>query len=148
MKEEHLSVRALVEFTLHGEDISPAGSLRDMQEGMLGHKARQAYLGPGWEAEGPLKRTLPLDEGESTLTIAGRMDAFCDGEIPLVEEIKLWQGSVPPEEPIPAHRMQAVVYGHILCATRAVETVEIQVAYVTKGGKVRALFPETLTDPR
>lgn len=145
MASEHLSVRALVEFTLHGEDITPAGSLRDMQEGMLGHKARQACLGEGWEAEIPLKLTLPLDDGESTLTIAGRMDAFLDGEIPVVEEIKLWQGTVPPEEAIPAHRMQAVVYAHILCATRGTENVEIQVAYVTRSGNVQALFPETLS---
>ena len=144
MSEERLSVRGLVEFTLHGEDITPAGSLRDMQEGMLGHKARQACLGPGWEAEVPLKLTLPLDDGESTLVIAGRMDAFCDGETPVVEEIKLWQAGDPPEEPMAAHRMQAVVYAHILCVTRGTETVEIQVAYVTRSGKVRALFPETL----
>ena len=144
MSEERLSVRGLVEFTLHGEDITPAGSLRDMQEGMLGHKARQACLGSGWEAEVPLKLTLPLDDGESTLVIAGRMDAFRDGETPVVEEIKLWQAGDPPEEPMAAHRMQAVVYAHILCVTRGTETVEIQVAYVTRSGIVRALFPETL----
>ena len=32
-----MSVRALVEFTLHGTDIGPVGSMKDMQDGMLGH---------------------------------------------------------------------------------------------------------------
>ena len=38
---KRISVRGLVEFTLHGEDIYPSGgTLREMQEGTLGHKAR------------------------------------------------------------------------------------------------------------
>ena len=144
MQSEHLSVRGLVEFTLHGEDIAPV-SLRDMQEGMLGHKARQAALGEGWEAEVPLRLTLPLDGGEGELVLSGRMDGFRDGDVPIVEEIKLWQGKDPPETPAPAHRMQAVVYAHILCATRGLERAEIRVTYVSRGGAVRGLFPETLT---
>ena len=58
-----VSVRGLVEFTLHGEDIYPTGgALRDMQEGALGHKARQALLGEGWQAEVPLSLTVPADD--------------------------------------------------------------------------------------
>ena len=37
VEECRISVRELVEFTHHGEDIRPGGGLRDMQEGMLGH---------------------------------------------------------------------------------------------------------------
>ena len=40
------SVRQVVEFSLHGEDLSPGGSLRDMQLGALGHKARQRSKSP------------------------------------------------------------------------------------------------------
>ena len=51
MEEQRISVRELVEFTYHGEDIRPGGTIKDMQEGMLGHKARQRLLGDAWEAE-------------------------------------------------------------------------------------------------
>ena len=48
METIRLAVRALVEFTLHGEDIlRVGGTAKDMQDGMLGHKARQALLGEG-----------------------------------------------------------------------------------------------------
>ena len=144
MPAEHLSVRALVEFTFHGEDITPAASIRDMQEGMLGHKARQAALGEGWQAEVPLRLTLTAKDGDE-IELQGRMDAFRDGEIPAVEEIKLWQGKDAPEAPLPAHRMQAVVYAWILCRTRDLSTVDIRVTYVTRSGEQRALFPERLT---
>ena len=98
METIRISVRGLVEFTLHGADIRPAGSMRDMQEGMLGHKARQGLLGEGWEAEVPLALTVPVDE-EAELLLTGRMDAFCDGVVPIIEEIKLWQHKDPPLAP-------------------------------------------------
>ncbi|MBR4710607.1 MAG: ATP-dependent DNA helicase [Clostridia bacterium] len=144
MPEERISVRALVEFTYRGEDIVPTGSVRDMLEGTLGHKARQSLLGGGWEAEVPLKLSVPLEEGNSLL-IAGRMDAFRDGTPPCVEEIKLWQENRPPVAPEAAHRAQAVVYGHILCATRGLENVTVRVVYVTREGGERGVFTEELT---
>lgn len=134
-----LAVRALVEFTLHGADIHPAGSVKDMQEGMLGHKARQSHLGEGWQAEVPLNLEVPLEDEEAVLHLTGRMDAYCPGDVPWVEEIKLWQGQEPPDAPIPAHEMQAVCYGHMLCCQGA-ERVMIRVCYVTRTGQVRARF--------
>ena len=78
-----VSVRGLVEFTLHGEDIYPTGgALRDMQEGALGHKARQALLGEGWQAEVPLSLTVPADDDGGELMIAGRMAPILFGSIP------------------------------------------------------------------
>ena len=140
-----VSVRGLVEFTLHGEDIYPTGgALRDMQEGALGHKARQALLGEGWQAEVPLSLTVPADDDGGELLIAGRMDAFFDGDVPAVEEIKLWQKHEPPVEPNPAHEAQAVCYGHILCETRGVKEVRVMVTYVTRTGEIRACFDQTL----
>lgn len=141
-----LSVRALVEFTLHGEDLYPSGgSLRDMQEGMFGHKGRQQQLGEGWEAEVPLTLDVPVEEDDLSLRVGGRMDAFCDGAVPIIEEIKLSQAKEPPQAPYAAHRMQAVCYGHMLCQERALERVAIRVAYVDKKGRVRAQFDEELT---
>jgi len=139
-----ISVRGLVEFTLHGADIRPAGSMRDMQEGMLGHKARQGLLGEGWEAEVPISLTVPVDE-EAEMLLTGRMDAFCDGVVPIIEEIKLWQRKEPPMLPLEAHEMQAVCYGHMLCEERDIREVIIRVVYVDRRGKVRGEFDTPLT---
>lgn len=146
MESVRLSVRALVEFTLHGDDLYPSGgSLRDMREGMFGHKGRQAGLGEGWAAEVPLSLELPVEEEELTLCLSGRMDAFLDAETPVIEEIKLSQGREAPGSPYPAHRMQAVCYGHMLCQARGFERVTVRVAYVDRRGRLRAAFDETLS---
>ena len=146
MEQLRAAVRTVVEFTLHGTDIRPmGGQLRDMQEGVLGHKARQALLGEGWEAEKPLSLTVPVEEDEAELVITGRMDAFCDGDVPVIEEIKLWQRKEPPEAPVPAHEMQAVCYGHMLCVSRGIGEVLIRVAYVDRRGRVRGQFDRQLT---
>ena len=138
-----LAVRTLVEFTLHGEDISRSGDLRAMQDGMLGHKARQAALSGDWQHEVPLKAEIPLEDLSLTLVLAGRMDAFRDDELPTVEEIKLYQDRELPEAPFPAHRAQAVCYAWMLLQDRPLlQQVRIQVAYVTRKGKLLISFPE------
>ncbi len=145
METIRIAVRTLVEFTLHGEDIRPGGQIRDMQEGMLGHKARQSLLGEGWEAEVPLTLAVPVEDEESELLLSGRMDAFGDGGVPVIEEIKLWQRKEPPQAPFPAHEMQAVCYGHMLCEGRNVQEVLIRVTYVDRKGKVHGQFDTPLT---
>ena len=146
METIRVAVRALVEFTLHGTDIRRlGGQVKDMQDGMLGHKARQSLLGEGWEAEVPLSLTVPVEDEDAELLLNGRMDAFCDGEVPVIEEIKLWQHKEPPLAPFEAHEMQAVCYGHMLCETRGVPEVVIRVVYVDRRGKVRGEFDQTLT---
>ena len=65
METIRLAVRALVEFTLHGEDILRlGGKAQDMQDGTLGHKARQALLGEAWASEVPVELHLPVEEEE------------------------------------------------------------------------------------
>ena len=145
MSDIRLSVRALVEFTLHGEDITTGGSLRDMLEGSLGHRARQALLGEGWQAEAPLSLRLPFPEDGFTLLLSGRMDALLPGDPPLIEEIKLWQDSQPPAAALPAHRAQAVVYGHLLCLRDSLPAVEVRVSYVSREGELHACFSEQLS---
>ena len=144
MERIRISVRSLVEFTLHGADIRPAGSMKDMQEGVLGHKARQGLLGEGWEAEVLLSLTIPVDD-ETELQLTGRMDAFYDDDIPVIEEIKLWQHKEPPLIALEAHEMQAVCYGHMLCEERGIKEVVIRVVYVDRRGKVRGKFDTPLT---
>ncbi len=146
MEQQRLAVRTLVEFTLHGSDIRPMGrSLRDMQDGTLGHKARQSLLGEGWEAEVPLTLALPVEEEETELLLTGRMDAFRDGEVPVIEEIKLWQHREAPVSALPAHEMQAVCYGHMLCQARRIGAVDIRVVYVDRRGHLRGQFDRPMT---
>ena len=80
---KRVSVRDLVEFTIHGEDILPASGKQDMMAGMKGHKAWQGMLKEGWQAEVPLSLTLHA-EGVDFL-IAGRMDAYFDADVPIIE---------------------------------------------------------------
>ncbi len=146
MEKIRMAVRTLVEFTLHGDDILRlGGSLREMQDGMLGHKARQALLGDGWQSEVPLGIHIPVEEEDVELHITGRMDAFCDGPVPVIEEIKLWQHKEPPLQPFPAHEAQAVCYGHMLCQQRELPQVLIRVAYVDRKGVLRGQFDMLLT---
>lgn len=146
MEQLRMAVRQLVEFTLHGEDIRRlGGQLRDLQEGVLGHKARQALLGDDWQAEVPLSLHVPMEDEDMELLLSGRMDAFRDGDVPVIEEIKLWQRREPPESPYPAHEMQAVCYGHMLCQERGVAEVIVRVVYVDRRGSVRGQFDTRLT---
>ena len=144
MAEEQLlelSVRALVEFTYHGEDIRPGGSLRDMREGMLGHQGRQALLaGEQWQTEVPLLLEELFPDTNQRLRLRGRMDAFLPGDVPVIEEIKLWQPKTPPEEADPAHIAQAIVYGHMLCENQGTGRVSLRVSYVRRTGKLVAEF--------
>ena len=139
-----LSVRALVEFTLHGEDIRPGGSMKDCLEGQLGHKARQKLLGEDWQTEVPLEITCGGEE-DWNVRISGRMDAYRGTEIPEVEEIKLCSAKWVPEQVTEAHWAQAVCYGYMLSPEDEAKHVLIRVAYVTWDGTVRAKFEREMT---
>ena len=139
-----LSVRDLVAFSIHGEDILPASGNQDMLAGTKGHKAWQGKLAEGWKAEVPLSITITSEDIK--FHISGRMDAFFDNEKPIIEELKLSYSTLtPPASPQPAHRAQAVVYGHMLCEERNIDTVIIRVVYVSEAGGLRAVFEEELT---
>lgn len=142
MKELRISVRQMVEFTHHGEDIRPGGTLRDMQEGMLGHKARQRWLGEGWTAEKPV--LAQVEAPPLLLTVSGRMDAWQE-QPPCVEEIKLWQGKEPPAAPLPAHWAQCVCYGAMVCRAELLAETALRVVYVDRQGRERASFTQQMT---
>lgn len=148
MEECRISVRELVEFTHHGEDIRPGGGLRDMQEGMLGHKARQRLLGDTWTAEKPVFIEIPVQDPEPwRLVVGGRMDAWRE-DPPCVEEIKLWQGREPPAEPATATGHNAPCYGAMVCKEETRPWVGLRVVYVDRRGKERACFEEIWTAER
>ena len=136
------SVRRVVEFALQSGDIAPV-SMDALQAGTRGHIARQEIVGAHSERKVQWKSTyldLPVE-------ISGRIDILHeDMQPPLVEEIKLISPTAPlPKEPVPAHRMQAVCYAHMLCEECSLSSVAVQVSYVTESGEARASFPETFT---
>ena len=73
-----ISVRAVVETTLHESDLCPAaGQARRMREGTLAHQARQAAAGEQeetWRSEVPL--TARYEGPEVVLQVTGRADGI------------------------------------------------------------------------
>lgn len=141
-----VSVRAVVETTLHERDIVPgAGALRRMREGALAHRARQSGEGTRdaqYRAEVAL---AALYEGDAlTLRVTGRADGIstrADG-IPVIEEIKLGAPDAPLE---PAHQAQARMYGHMLCAAEGHERAALRVLYVDAQGAPLRAYDEELS---
>lgn len=85
MEMTRVSVRELVAFTFHGEDILPGGSMQDMMDGTSGHIARQQELGDDWHVEVPLQleiQSSDQDSHDGTLQLTGRMDGFRPGGLP------------------------------------------------------------------
>ena len=136
-----MSVRAVVETTLHESDLTPAASsARRMQEGATAHRARQSSA---LEREYRKEVALSADyEGEAlTLHITGRADGIFlreDG-VAVIEEIKLGAENQPL---LPAHRAQAAVYGHMLLAGGDMERVCLRVLYVDVRGGTLAMYEE------
>lgn len=132
-----ISVRELVSFSYFSEDILPAADMSAMLTGTLAHKARQdAAEG---EAEVSLKHVFSQDE--DAVLLYGRMDLFVDGEMPLIEEIKL--GSGRECVPLPEHRAQAICYAAMLASEKALEQIQIRVTYVDENGVLLCHFEET-----
>lgn len=140
-----VSVRALVEYTLHAEDLAGAAVDRErMLEGSRAHRARQSAAQedlPGYESEVSLSLTVPCAEGFD-LEVAGRADGlFSEDGLLCVEEIKLWDDQ-PLEDALPAHWAQAACYAHMLCVQRGVNRVRMDVVYTEKRGGVLRRFTD------
>lgn len=141
-----VSVRAVVETTLHERDIVPgAGALRRMREGALAHRARQSGEGTRdaqYRAEVAL---AALYEGDTlTLRVTGRADGIStrpDGT-PVIEEIKLGAPEAPLER---AHQAQARMYGHMLCTAEGHARVALRVLYVDAQGEPLRAYDEELS---
>ena len=139
-----MSARAVVEATLHESDLTPAGlSARRMQEGSAAHRARQ-----GSAPETGYRKEVALSadyEGEALLLhVTGRADGIflnADGET-VIEEIKL---GAPGQALMPAHRAQAAMYGHMICAADGMEGVHLRVLYVDVHGGELSVYEERQT---
>ncbi len=139
-----MSVRAVVEWTLHEKDLSPASmSARRMQEGAYAHRARQSSaLEKNYRKEAALSADY---EGEALLLhVTGRADGIFEDEdgLIVIEEIKL---GAQGQTLIPAHRAQAAMYGHMLANQEKLETLRLRVLYVDVRGGELAVYEETRT---
>lgn len=137
-----VSVRELVEFSIHGEDLLPGSGLARMLEGGRAHRARQKNaLEEGYRSEVPLSLVVA---GETLdLQIAGRADAlFSRGELLVVEEIKLTPFTEAPlTQALPEHLAQALCYGHMLCEENPdLPGVLLRVLYVHGSGGIHTAF--------
>ncbi len=140
-----MSVRAVVETTLHESDLSTAaGAARRMREGAIAHRARQSgamAADAAYRAETAL--SADFEYGGIILRVSGRADgvfSFADGT-PVIEEIKLGSADCPL---VPAHRAQAAMYGHMLCRMEGHDRAMLRVLYVDTQGKQLTLYEETL----
>ena len=141
-----VSVRAVVETTLHESDLAPAAlCARRMREGAAAHRLRQ---GEGARTERAYRAETALsadyEDGELTLRVAGRADALLEREdgMAVVEEIKLGEADSPLHE---AHRAQAAMYGHMLCLREGLSRVCLRVLYVDAAGGALACHEREYT---
>ena len=141
-----MSVRAVVETTLHDSDLCPAGSaMRRMREGTVAHRARQSAA---QEEERVYRAEVALHASyrtpELVLRVSGRADGILTGEdgAVIIEEIKLGMADAPL---LPAHRAQAAFYGHMLCQQEGLEGVRLRVVYVDIGGAVLRSYEEEMS---
>ena len=134
-----MSVRAVVETTLHEKDLKP-GAVGRMLEGAAAHKARQADSGEtDYRAETALSADYETDA--LILHVTGRADGLFTGANgkTVIEEIKLCGEEV---QLVPAHRAQAEMYGHMLCAGEGLSGVRIRVLYVDGAGQPVQMYEE------
>ena len=138
-----MSVRAVVETTLHESDLVPAsGVARRMREGAAAHRARQGGQRGGEENyRVEVALSAEYETPALTLRVTGRADGVltrADG-LTVIEEIKLGAADSPL---VPAHRAQAAMYGHMLCAQEGMPRAGLRVLYVDGGGNPLRAYEE------
>ncbi|WP_028243461.1 ATP-dependent DNA helicase [Pseudobutyrivibrio ruminis] len=137
----NISVRNLVEFLLREGDIDDRRGSVDpfeaMQAGSRIHRKIQSSMGPFYSAEVPLKFQIEYDD--YTLGIEGRADGLVldrdeDGTVvaATVDEIKgMYMDVMTFEKPVLVHEAQAKCYAYIVANEYQLETVEVQMTYVS-----------------
>ena len=126
-----VSVRTLCEFTAKQGDLdlrfTPAPTA---QQGIEGHQLVQSRRGADYEAE------VALQGDYGTLRVRGRADGY-DAAAGQLEEIKTFRGNL---DAIRAnhralHWAQAKIYGHLLCAERALPRLKVALIYFNIGNQ-------------
>ncbi len=134
-----ISVRELVAFCFPPEDITPGGGTDELLAGGAAHRAAQK------KREGDIEKSLRyvFDLDGCQVELFGRMDAYTDGDTPLVEEMKHCRHV--PDAPWPEHRTQALCYAAMVARLEEKAQVAIRISYVSLEGELLACFDETLT---
>ena len=137
----NISVRNLVEFLLREGDIDDRRGSVDpfeaMQAGSRIHRKIQSSMGPFYSAEVPLKFQIEYDD--YILGIEGRADGLVldrdeAGVVvaATVDEIKgMYMDVMTFEKPVLVHEAQAKCYAYIVANEYQLETVEVQMTYVS-----------------
>lgn len=143
----HISVRNLVEFIFREGDIdNRSGRLPSadaMMEGSRLHRKIQSAMGPGYQAEVPLKYVV--DEPLYELTIDGRADGIFtnDEGIVVIDEIKgIYKNLEYMEQPIYVHQAQAMCYAYIFALQNALEQIAVQMTYVNLDTEEKKYFQQ------
>ena len=133
-----VSVRELVAFTYFEPYIVPAADASALLAGTRAHQARQA------DSEGETEKNIKhvFEADGIPILVFGRMDAFLDGVIPFVEEIKL--ASETHESARPEHRAQAICYAAMLALEKPCHSVCFCISYVSENGQVLQRFEEQM----
>lgn len=130
--EIRISVRGLVEFVLRSGDIDNrrhASSDNAMQEGSRIHRMIQKRMGSEYQAEVPLKITIPA-EGYR-LVVEGRADGIIRHEKEaVIDEIKgTYRELAKMREPVPVHVAQAKCYACMYGLQEKLDRLQVRLTY-------------------
>lgn len=135
----NVAVRALCEFTAKQGDLdlrfTPSPTA---QEGIAGHAVVAARRGDNYKSE------VPLEGDWGPLHVRGRADGY-DPDKNLIEEVKTYRGQF---DTIPAnhrhlHWAQVRVYGHLMCESLGMDTVDLALVYYEIGSQQETVLRET-----
>ena len=134
-----VNVRTLAEFYTEGGDLFyTGGAMERMREGVRGHQAIQSAYGE--EREKEVSLSMDVEAEGLMLRLYGRADGLCRTSVPpVIEEIKTTERSIHEigADDVPAHWMQAVLYGAMLCEREGFESVSLRLTYLSlSGGQV------------
>lgn len=130
--EIRVSVRGLVEFVLRHGDIDNrryASADNAMQEGSRIHRMIQRRMGAEYQAEVPLKLTIPAEK--YFLTIEGRADGIiCQEGRVTIDEIKgTYRDLAKMKAPMPLHSAQAKCYAYMYGLMQGVSEMRVRLTY-------------------
>lgn len=130
--EIRISVRRLVEFILRGGDIDNrhhVSSDTAMQEGGRIHRMIQKRMGSEYQAEVPLKITMPTED--YVLIVEGRADGIIrhEGEA-VIDEIKgTYRELAKMREPVLVHVAQAKCYAYMYGLQEKLAKLQVRLTY-------------------
>ena len=126
-----VAVRAMCEFTAKQGDLdlrfTPSPTA---QEGIQGHAVVAARRDDNYKSE------VTLEGDFGPLHVRGRADGY-DPDQNLIEEVKTYRGQFTsiPDNHRHLHWAQLRVYGHLLCAERGLEQVNLALVYFDIGSQ-------------